>query len=305
MHQGHELLGDSRAISHPGLLDRARLETRFSPFVWLNLVCLDAPIVAVTWQWLFARSFHVPLAMPSRVALFLIAWLIYLADRFVDTLSLAREDPKSLRQQFCQRHRFEWMALLVATALFDSWLVLRYLDARTFFVGLVIGALSLVYLATNYWLGKIWRIIPAKEMCVGFLFATGTLAALIPKVEHWSASFVTSFLLFAFLCSLNCISIAAWERALDQAQGKNSLATCWPGIGRYLKASALVLAGSCVAVALITRSQAGLCVCIGTSASLLGGLDLMRDIIPPDERTALADLVLLAPLVFALFKFIA
>ncbi|MEP6709985.1 MAG: hypothetical protein ABJB32_07615 [Verrucomicrobiota bacterium] len=303
MHHGHELLGDSRAISDPELLGRARVDTRFSPLVWLNLVCLDAPIVAVTWQWLFARSFHISLTMPARVALFLIAWFIYLADRFVDTLSLAREDPKSLRQQFCQRHRLEWMALLVATALFDTWLVLRHLDTHTFFVGLIIGALSLVYLATNYWLGKIWRIISAKEICVGSLFAIGTLAALIPKVEHWSASFVTSFLHFAFLCSLNCISIAAWERELDQAQGKNSLATRWPRVGRYLKASALVLAGSCVAVALITRSQAGLCPCIGASASLLGGLDLMRDVIPPNERTALADLVLLTPLVIFLSDF--
>ncbi len=26
------------------------------PWLWLNLVCLDAPIVAITWQWLFARA---------------------------------------------------------------------------------------------------------------------------------------------------------------------------------------------------------------------------------------------------------
>ncbi|HSV64040.1 MAG TPA: hypothetical protein VLH83_11910, partial [Chthoniobacterales bacterium] len=40
------------------------------PFsIWLNLVCLDAPLVAVAWLWLFARTFHIPFQIGNAVAL--------------------------------------------------------------------------------------------------------------------------------------------------------------------------------------------------------------------------------------------
>jgi hypothetical protein len=54
------------------------------PFVWLNLVCLDAPLVAVAWQWLIASSLHLAVALADSAALFLTAWGIYLADRLAD-----------------------------------------------------------------------------------------------------------------------------------------------------------------------------------------------------------------------------
>ena len=37
-----------------------------SPVVWLNLLCLDAPIVAVSWQWLFAHTFGAQLDLSLR-----------------------------------------------------------------------------------------------------------------------------------------------------------------------------------------------------------------------------------------------
>lgn len=286
-------------------VDRASSPVRLSPLVWLNLVCLDAPIVAVTWQWLFARSFHISLSATPRVALFLTAWFIYLADRFVDTLSLGDGGPKSLRQQFCQRHRCEWIVLLLGTSLFDTWLVMRHLDGRTVVVGLLIGVASICYLATNYWLGRIWRIIPAKEICIGFLFAIGTVVALIPKIESDLAFFIVSCFLFAALCFFNCASIAVWECELDQTHDKNSIATRWPKVGRYLRRSVIVLAGLCAVIAIIAGAPATLCVFIGLSALLLGTLDLMQNVIGRDERTALADLVLLTPLILLVFGFVA
>ena len=68
----------------------AKSRQQISPLVWLNLVCLDAPLVAVSWQWLFARAFQVPLTNSARLTLFLTAWLIYLADRLADSWALDR-----------------------------------------------------------------------------------------------------------------------------------------------------------------------------------------------------------------------
>lgn len=276
--------------------------SRSSPVTWLNLLCLDAPIVAVTWQWLFARSFDISLTAPPRITLFLTAWCIYLADRFADTLALREEDPKSMRQAFCQNYRREWLGLLFGVGLLDIWLVTRHLDEPTIVVGLLIGLAATGYLATNFWLGRIWWIVPAKEICIGVLFATGTVAALIPRIQI-NLLFIVSLVFFAALCSLNCISIAVWECELDCAQDKNSIATRFPGAAQYLKMSGLVLTGLCGVTAIMGSVATMLFIFIGISALLLAALDLARSVIARDQRTALADLVLFAPLILLVFGF--
>ena len=91
--------------------------TRYSPVVWLNLLCLDAPIVAVSWQWLFAHTFGAHLSLALRALLFLTAWLIYLADRFADTIKLPAGSPISLRHQFLSEAYADrsvwWIAVVV------------------------------------------------------------------------------------------------------------------------------------------------------------------------------------------------
>src|SRR3954468_10957039 len=50
-----------------------------NPLVWLNLVCLDAPLVTISWQWIFGNALHLVVPLGHRLALFFTAWLIYLA----------------------------------------------------------------------------------------------------------------------------------------------------------------------------------------------------------------------------------
>jgi hypothetical protein len=274
---------------------------RISPFVWLNLICLDAPIVAITWQGFFARSFHVSLTASSRAALFTTAWLIYLIDRLADAWSLDGNEPRSLRQQFCQRHRSAWLVAIGGLTLVDLWIISRQLDRATVQIGMAIGAISLLYLGLNYWLGKIWRFLPVKEICIGCLFAIGTLAALLPRVEL-SATFVAAFVFYTALCSWNCISIAVWECDLDRAQRKNSIATHWNGVRLFLKPGAFILAVFAIGAQSFRKELAPVCYCIGISAALLGVLDSLGEIVRRDERTALADLVLLTPLFLLLVR---
>jgi hypothetical protein len=270
---------------------------RITPFVWLNLVCLDAPIVALTWQWLFSRNFHISLTPWSRAALFLTGWLIYLTDRLADTWTLGENSSRSLRQEFCQRHQRAWIAAIAGIGVVDLFIIIHQLDRKTIHFGIVVGAISLVYLTVNYWLGKVWRFLPLKEICVGSLFAFGTVTALFPQID-FSTAFIAAFLLFASLCSFNCISIAAWERKLDRAQRKDSIATRWNGIGFCLRPGAFALVVLAISMAIRTKSSAPVYVCIATSAVLLGTLDGLGERIPRDGRTALADLVLLTPLFF-------
>ena len=279
-------------MRRPGTAQRA------VPTLWLNLVCLDAPLVAIAWLWLFARTFHVPFQVGNGVALFLTAWLIYLADRFADSSTLRPDSPRSLRQRFCLQHREIWIALLALVAGFDAYVIWRTTAFATFVVGAVVGLIAVLYLVVNHPLGQIWRSLPAKELAIGFLFTAGAIVALLPWIPA-TPTFAIAVLAFAALCSLNCISIAAWERDLDQAQGKVSIATLHPAVVGRAAQLCLILAGGSLVLALVSRSAAAFFACISASALLLGYLNVSRrsKATTSDQRAALADLVLLTPVI--------
>jgi hypothetical protein len=255
--------------------------------------------VSIAWLWLFARSFHVAVDLVSGTALFLTAWLIYLADRLADSYSLPNYGPRSLRHEFCLNHRQIWIVTLAVVAAADAYLIWRSISAETFLGGVVIGTLALVYLVLNYSLGGAWPPLPLKEIAIGFLFAAGTLVALFPVLPPITGSLVLSGIAFACLCTLNCVSIAFWERELDEAQRKVSFGTRFPWFDRHLGKLSIALAFGSGLAALICRDAAAVFACVSVSALLLALLDSFRERVGRDQRTALADLVLLTPL-FAL-----
>ena len=268
---------------------------RASPLVWLNLVCLDAPLVAVSWHWLFARSFGVVIPTGTTIALFLTAWLIYLADRLGDSMSLGQAPVLSLRQQFCLRHRGAWLATIGAILVADLLVAATQLDRVAITVGAAVGGLALTYLLINRLWPSLWHVLPLKEVSIGFIFAAGTMVGLARSLP---LAALGSWLLFAALCSLNCITIAVWERDLDVGQNRVSIATEFPGIRRAL----LPMLGAITLTAVVSRMvapEAGTVFpAIAASAILLAAVHLWREHIQPDARTAFADLVLLSPLVF-------
>lgn len=272
---------------------------RESVWIWLNLVCLDAPIVAVSWQWLLARSAGGSIAPGGAAALFLTAWLIYLADRLGDSLSVHPAAPTSLRQQFCRRHRSGWIATTIMLTAADIFVICTRLDANSLIAGAQVGACAIIYLLVNQARPSLWRILPVKEISIGFLFAAGTTTALAPGLTR---QFLPAWFLFACLCALNCISIAVWERELDAAQERVSIATALSAIGRYLLPALCLLTLTSVALCVMVSNGRNVYACIAASAVLLGSVHAFGRTILPDTRTALADLVLLSPLVLLLAK---
>jgi hypothetical protein len=256
--------------------------------------------VSVAWLWLFAKVFHVTVSPANCTALILTAWLIYLADRLADSYSLPARGPRSLRHEFCRNHRQIWIGALAIIAAADGFLIWRGIGRETFVAGAVIGALALTYLILNYSLGGAWPALPLKEPAIGFLFAAGTLVALFPAFPRVSGSLVCAGLAFAALCALNCISIAFWERELDETQRKVSFATRYPGLARHLGKFSIALAVGCGLSAVVFRNAAPIFGCASLSALLLAFLDFLRERFGRDQRTALADLVLLTPLLASL-----
>ncbi|HEV2096785.1 MAG TPA: hypothetical protein VGQ82_09800, partial [Chthoniobacterales bacterium] len=264
------------------------------PLLWLNLVCLDAPLVAVAWQWLFGRAFAIEIGNEARAALFLTAWLIYLVDRFVDSLAFDVASVNSLRQMFCARHRGAWSTGLLVGAAADACLIWRRLDGEIVRAGLVVGLLALTYLTLN-WIGRLWRMVPIKEIAIGSVFALGATLVPLVRIGTMNVDFLLALFPFAAVCSLNCISIAVWERRLDTAQGKWSIATHYPLTGKRIRFLAIVIAAfSCALVGWATEA-ASVFGCVAVSSLLLGGLHSERARLRRDERVAVADLVLLTP----------
>lgn len=199
---------------------------------------------------------------------------------------------------------------------FDAYVIWRTTALETFLVGAGVGLFALIYLVVNHPLGLIWRSLPAKELAIGILFTAGILVALMPAIPSLNMPFVIAALAFAALCVLNCISIANWERELDQAQGKVSIATRHPTFTRRAAVICAGLAVTSLPVAIVQGAAAPILACISMSALLLAWLNASADIkegrfqnrprrfvnrrsweIDRDQRTALADLVLLTPIV--------
>lgn len=257
-----------------------------SPFLWLHLVCLDAPLVAVTWMWLFAQMVGTAIAPGAIVVLFLTAWLIYLLDRLGDSLALDPNVEISLRQRFCRRHREAWILGIGTLAMADAVLIATQLNADVLLAGAGVGLAAANYLLINRLRPGLWRALPLKEASVGFIFAAGTL---VPLASGWQSMIWPAWLLFGTLCSLNCICIAAWERELDLAQARVSIATQFPRARRMIAPALLLVAGAACAIVPAVTASALLLLCVHH----------FRDELLPDTRTALADLVLLTPLAWA------
>ncbi len=151
-------------------------------------------------------------------ALFLTAWLIYLVDRLADALSLQANSPRSARQHFCLRHKKLWLGLIPVVGSIDAEIILLRLNRDVITSRACLGGVAALYLAVNYAFNEVWEVVPLKEITVGFLFSAGTLLViskftLVPLNVGRSLALL-AMLLFAILCSLNCMSIAVWERDL-------------------------------------------------------------------------------------------
>jgi hypothetical protein len=171
---------------------------------------------------------------------------------------------------------------------------LRAVNYETAVPGVVLGAFTIVYLAINHAHSEIWDQIPLKEFIIGSLFAAGTLLGVTPHIFAERSTMILAAILFATLCSLNCISIAIWERDLDRIQGKHSIATRWAHANSLPRLLMLLLLAGSVLLALFDPGAWPVVLCFGGSGLLLGALRFVP--VSRDERTALADVVLFTPL---------
>ncbi len=292
--------------------------------LWLfpNLLSLDAPVVAVVWQWLFGKAYGVEIPGVIHWILGGAVWMIYVADRILDGVRMDSEGPWTPRHRFARRN---WKILLtvwfcVGTGVLFA--VLSRLPMALVARGIFLGMLVIVYFV-YVGLARRFRVAPVpKEMFCGILFGLGT--ALAPtfysstlgglELSGWGGVLKEGFLgvaetirvaplLFGALCALNCVGIAAWEWEADRRQDPAAVTR---GVGREGRgpldasyAAALVLlmvAGLVLSLWRWGVAESAIYQCVAVSAAGLWFLHRRERALSRSALRTLADVVLLTPL---------
>jgi hypothetical protein len=262
----------------------------YSLAAYWHLLSLDAPSIAGTWSWFFARAMHLHLSLMQWMLLPAGTWLIYVSDRILDGLGQNGRDQLRPRHHFYARHRllFGFVSAIMAVAL--SWAVLTYMNPIAFRDDLWIGGLAAAYLLAVHRS----RIEFPKELATAILFASATA---VPAWSRLSSApgrgkhaLILAVLLFALLCWINCAGIEKWEG------GRPHRSTRWVSVHLRSIASAIAMLALVAAVLAPTRGLAALYLAALGSSGALFLLDARSSRLPAMHVRIAADAALLTPL---------
>ena len=301
----------SRAARHavsvfnqPGVVSYSALE------LW-HLLSLDAPTVAVVWLLFIALASGQSPGLATPIALFLAVWILYAADRLLDAQPWIRsagagsaciagsELPElEFRHHFHHRHRSTFLALLVLAATLLAFTLARLplpiLEAETLLALLLLPWLLTVHRSSS-------RQPLPKEFPVGIFFAAGVSLPTLVRSPSLLPVLLPGAALFACVCTLNCVLLYAWEHPHDRTHAHP--ATRWAVDRLPALALGLLLIATATATLFPLFSSSALRampLACALSTALLLGLHRYRGHLEALRLRALADLVLLTPLLFAL-----
>ncbi len=263
-------------------------------WLWPNVLNLDAPLVAVLWQLLLAKSMRLPLNPWEPWALALTVWLIYIADHLIDTTRPRSGEWEAPRKLFCRAHWHTGLAVGIAVGLALAVCGSRLLWASTVQGGVQLGCAVAGYFSLRHLTPVRWRIRWPREVVVALLFTLGTFGAVwLGSGRNW-AILAAPAAIFLLLCWTNCSLIETWEweaGACAGFSGPNRAA-------RWAAGHVGVVAGIIACLALINPnafSAAG-----ALSGGALWALATKRRALAIRFVSPVADLALCSPLLFLL-----
>lgn len=268
------------------------------PF-WLypNLLSLDAPLVAITWLYIFGETWRLGYhPVEIYIALGLVVWSIYVFDRLLDS-SLLEGQPERLeaRHRFHRRHRKllgvgMGLALISALTLVMTRIPMGIFNYMTMGTILVAGYVGLSLLSSR----DHKEVALTKNLMAGLTFAFGTaLCAHLFRLDQDVEDMLLSpeFISFAMLCILNISAIDLWEHSKrsedEEVKVADELTLMLPLA--LLGIAELIFAIRCTSTSPFHYA-------ILTGVALLFLLNHRRSAFSMDALRVLADLTLIAPL---------
>jgi hypothetical protein len=193
-----------------------------NPLALWHLLSLDAPTVATLWTWFIASANHVRLPLSSALAMTIAVWTLYAADRLLDArlldthlmdarylnLDPPHHEDLEARHYFHRIHRSAFLTGIILGAIALATLLPR-LEPAAIHLYLILGALVSAYFILIHATSSAHRL--PKEIAVGLFFAAATFIPTVARRPDLRLTLLPSALLFATLCSLNCLFIYAWE----------------------------------------------------------------------------------------------
>jgi hypothetical protein len=272
-----------------------------NPLVLWHLLSLDAPTVAVLWTWFIAATNHVRLPVSSALAMVITVWMLYAADRLMDARLLdanpTHHDDLEARHYFHHRHRSAFLTGIILASITLALLLPR-LDAEAIHLYLVLGGLVCGYFVLIHATSSAHRL--PKEIAVGLCFAAATFIPTVSRRPDLRASLLPPAILFAALCSLNCLFIYAWEHEDHYANRPTHAITSLAL--RNLPLLTILLALSGTALTLFDRQAPQTIPCaIAASAAVLLLLHNRRHFIARTTLRAAADIALATPILLLPF----
>ena len=267
-------------------------------WLWLNVLGLDAPLVAVAWQFFFAEAFQLNIPASNYLVLGLIVWVIYSADRLLDARRLGAPETASARHRF-YRDRFQIMLpLTVLGFMLAVVAVLMVLPETLLHCGAVVFLFVIVYFIHRLWVEGPMLVVVPKEIFSGMVFAIGTtLTGYAWSNDIPDALYSPEVLWFGGLCSLNCMAISVWERNADAGNDGNALPQVFPVVVRFFPALAW---GFTATVAVFAFMQAEhvmfpVFLAVATGGGLLAFLASAASRISPVLLRVAADIAVILP----------
>jgi len=195
----------------------------------LNVLSLDAPLVAIAWQDLTARQLNAPLSLSQRVVLGLTTWLVYAGDRLLDARPDLASQSRLPRHRFAGRNRRKLLFVWILGALMNVLLIPVAMPPAAWPAAIGLGtALVLYFVACERFPQTARQIIP-REVVVSLFFVAA--AMFFPLARRWPESAESAGLAMLLgstlymLAFTNCFAIACWERREDARMGEQTLAT--------------------------------------------------------------------------------
>ena len=207
---------------------------------WPNLFALDAVLIALLWQAVFAQAFGAPLHSSAQIVLGLSVWLTYMADRLFDVAKRSPANLHSTRHRFAKQHPNWLWKLWGGTLILNILVAFSCLSPNQLRNGAILLCLCLAYTALNQTLSR--KFFP-KELCVAIIYTGGVIVFSLPNADIWPAATA-----FGLLCLINCLIIGTKEQRVDAALQVRSL--------NQLPKSSLVTVEACCALSLLVLSPA-------------------------------------------------
>lgn len=260
-----------------------------------HLLSLDAPTVAALWTWFIARSCRIHLPVVAILAMAVAVWTLYVADRLLDAQLAGREELEA-RHYFHGHHRFAFLVGITAASILLATLLPR-LSQEAIRLYLILGGFVFGYFVIIHATESARRL--PKEIAVGICFASAVFIPTVSRDPNLRRTLLPAALLFASLCSLNCLFIYAWEHPSPTGTVPHTITRF---ALKHLPALSLLVCGLAIAFA-TTDSQPHRLICfpIAMSVGCLLLLHRNRSRSSPLMLRSAADFVLLTPLLFIAF----